>query len=133
MDSERFRLVQGSFDILDFKAQLDFFSQSSVGFHLGRSETTTIRGVVLGPNFHVFGSLDVHYPCADHIKVRMRACLPQQHYQSQEQRLQIISAVFKALGIAEDETYELHFLHPSAQVAMTQPRDREGNTDGFYD
>src|SRR5437016_4395343 len=94
MDSQRTVKSATHFEILDLEAKLDFQTESSAGFSVGRTgplrfpksedpgmnqmhellnKTTNI------PAFRVLGWIDVHHPCKGHIKAQLRIALPPEH------------------------------------------------------
>ena len=74
------------------------------------------------------GWVEIHHPCEGHIKARIRALLPQEYHQPEKMK-QIVEVLFVHAGIPVDETYEAHFVSPSAQVGISRPMDRNGYTD----
>jgi hypothetical protein len=87
--------------------------------------TTRIMG------FHVVGWVDLHYPCDGHIKAQVRIGLPPQRAAALEwtDMRDAVEAIFAALGVPHDETYEAHFCGAEHQKSTAQPRDRHGMSD----
>ena len=107
------------FRLLDLTAARRWMSASSVTFSLGTWSGDT--------EFWVIGHLDLHYPCAGHIKAQMRACLPEQYFTSEHMR-DMARELFQRVGITHDETYEFLLVVPSRQRMLVQPEDRQGST-----
>jgi hypothetical protein len=74
------------------------------------------------------GWVDVHFPCAGHVKARIRGALPDELLQASELR-QFVADLFRQLKIREDETFEATFFKPTKVVEMGRPANREGMTD----
>lgn len=124
-----------NFPVLDLIAKFRFKSPGSISFGLG-TESDTLDfpdegisfSVGRGGVFNVVGSVDVHYPCEGHIKVRMCALLPAR-YHHWEQMKEFIERVFAVLAIPADETYEAEFVSVDRHTCIEQPVDRHGMTD----
>ena len=134
MDTSAFSNTRDEFPLLDFVAQFEAKTDTSVSFSLGRwgdtlafpdSDPMSVgqRGV-----FTVFGWADVHHPCHGHIKARIRARLSDELMVFESQR-DIVHALFDALSIPRDETYEADFICSDEQQAIHQPVDRDGMSD----
>jgi hypothetical protein len=54
--------------------------------------------------------------------------LPEEYHQPEKMK-QIVEMLFVHAGIPVDETYEAHFVSPSAQGAISRPIDRNGYSD----
>ncbi|WP_164921363.1 hypothetical protein [Rhodopirellula baltica] len=115
-------------------AQFVAKTDTSVSFHLGRWGNTLDFAdsppmQLNSPSvFTVFGWIDVHHPCQGHIKARIRALLSDDLMAFESQR-ETIHAVFDALSIPRDETYEADFLTSDNQQAIHQDVDRDGMSD----
>ena len=78
--------------------------------------------------FKVFGWADIHHPCHDHIKARIRARLSDDLMALETQR-DLVHALFDALSISRDETYEADFYSLGNQGSIHQSVDRDGMSD----
>jgi hypothetical protein len=107
--------------VLDMTARLEFSTPASKSFSLERQSGS------LCPNRQL-GWVEIHHPCDGHIKARIRASLPQEYHQPEKMK-QIVEVLFVQAGIPADETYEAHFVSPSAEVAINRPMDRNGYSD----
>src|SRR4051812_8231419 len=123
MDIFRFTLpLRGGIKILDFVAEYSWKTESSISFHLGRYDDTSAHKNFV---FTVFGWLEVHHPCYDHTRVRIRAKLSAELMQAETQ-LAIINVIFDELKIPRDETYEADFFVTQDYAGIYQPVDRDG-------
>lgn len=122
------------FPVLDLIAMFRFKSPGSISFDLGTRSDTLVsdEGVSfpVGPGgvFKVAGSVDVHYPCEDHIKVRMCVPLPARYHQWERMNA-LVERMLAVLTIPADETYEAHFVSADRHASIEQPVDRHGMTD----
>ncbi len=123
MTLERFKTSRDKFDLLDLRAHFHFKSETSVGFQLG--------SIPKGQHSYVvFGALQVHHPCAGHIRAQLYAQLPMRYSDPQLLR-QLCEATFRELGVPADETYELHYTDAADGVQMSQRFNREGLVDAI--
>jgi hypothetical protein len=126
------------FPVLDLIALFRFKTASSVSFHLGTQSGTLYYppdgvAVPFGPGevFNVIGWVDVHHPCDDHIKARLRVLLPAR-YHDWKQMKQLVETMFSALGIPADQTYEASFVSADQETGIERATDRDGMTDRLY-
>lgn len=131
-----FRYMQDDeFSLLDLIARFNFKTIGSVSFLLGKpgNELNFADGKScdLGSNgvFNTLGCVDIHFPCCDHIKVRVRAFLPPE-YHEYDRMHEFIKQLFAALSIPADETFEARFVTPEYQELIEQRVNRDGITDG---
>src|SRR5271170_2198239 len=54
------------------------------------------------------GWIDVHFPCFNHVKVRIRGALPESYLEPTKMRL-FVSELLEKLHIEKDETYQATF------------------------
>ncbi len=125
MNTENFNSRTDGFNVMDFRAYFSFKTPNSISFDIERysSSLCPVRQL---------GWIDVHYPCAGHIKVQIRVCLPQEYHDESEKMRTIANAVLNNLALPEDETYELHAFVGSETKELAQPINREGFTDRLY-
>jgi hypothetical protein len=120
--------------VLDLFAAFNFKSTSSISFLLGTESDKLLLGDGTsiqcgnGAVFNVVGSADVHFPCYDHVKARVRVILPE-GYHTYDQMQQLVKQLFWELAIPADETYDAAFLSASHQTSIEQAIDRNGLTD----
>ena len=119
MNLDHFNKPNDMFDVLDLQASFAFKSSSSICFDLGR--LSHAGGTV-------FGDIQVHHPCAGHIKSFIYIHLPTR-YRDSKSLIEIQKAAFRELGIPDDETYELFFYDAEDCLSIVQPVNREGITD----
>ncbi len=127
------------FHVLDLVARLEDKSSSSLLFELGKQVDRNSRipemdraencsGVpdkwdwllASGPGTIWIGSLDVHYPCANSHKLRLRVELPGRYLQCEHMR-EIVSTVITALGLPTDVTYRIDMVATSDSMFMQEP------------
>ena len=122
------------FAVLDLIASFNFKSASSISFLLGTESDKLLlndgTSIQCGKGFvfKVVGSVDVHYPCDDHVKAKVRVELPDR-YHSHDQMQQFVKQLFWELTIPADETYEAAFVSARCQTLIEQAIDRNGLTD----
>ena len=105
--------------ILDLTARFDFKTRDSISFLLMRADE---------PRFNQVGWIDVHHPCDHHIKVQIKGSLSQEYIE--EDKLEtIITSLFDALEIPQDETYEASFACSSGGMSLSRYIDRNGQSD----
>jgi len=121
MNTSRFRSDKDTFNVLDLTAVFDFKTDSSVSFTLERYSRSLLPT-------RMMGWIDLHHPCAGHIKLRVRIALPAE-YHTPEKLREIARAALDALGVPPDETWEADLCAVTATTVMAQPVDREGFTD----
>ena len=121
MITERFITHHDGFDLLDLRAHFEFKSMASIGFQIGPIPKGRLA-------YTVFGFLQIHHPCSDHIQVRIYVQLPHRYAEPPFLR-QFCEALLVELGIPADETYELHFTDSSSGVSVEQRINREGFVD----
>ena len=143
MDTSRFDDRDSGFRVLDLSARFAFRSPTSISFDLGRySDTLRIPSggpfgddfvMKVGPGgvFKVTGRVDVHHPCAGRIKAAIHVVLPAEYHPFEQMR-ELVRAVFDALAIPADETFEAIFVSPEQQTAYENATDREGMSDRMY-
>ena len=142
MDIARFTKSNDQFSLLDLIARVEFKSNSSISFDIGRlSNTLRIPTGEHGKEvqfsggrllvFTVIGWIDVHHPCDGHIKTQLRIPMPAE-YLLFDQMKSIIQRVFEVLDIPLDETYEAVFFTCDRITAIEQATNREGITDRLY-
>ncbi len=143
VDTSRFGDRDSGFRVLDLSARFAFRSATSISFDLGRySDTLRLPSggpfggdfvMKVGPGgvFKVAGRVDVHHPCEGHIKAQLHVVLPAE-YHSSERVLEFVGAVFEALGIPSDETFEALFVSPEQQTSYENATDRNGMSDRMY-
>ena len=78
----------------------------------------------------VFGNLQVHHPCSGHIQTHIFAQLPKR-YGEPKVLTQMCKVLFRELGIAEDETYDLHYTDAADSLGVSQRMNREGLVDAI--
>lgn len=117
--------------VLDLFADFAFKSAGSVSFRLGLDDDhfdcpdgTSLKCKV----FKVLGSIDVHYPCDDHIKVRFVVRLPTR-YHTPEQLHELVQQVLRHLAIPADETFEADVSSYDVAARLEQAVDRNGLSD----
>ena len=125
MDTTAFATNRSEFNVLDFVARYSWRTATSISFLLGRycdslKLADRDEPFYVGTNkvFKVFGWLEIHHPCEDHIKARIRAKLSPDLMQFETQRT-IIEVVFDALGIPRDETFEAGFFETTSVVSIS--------------
>lgn len=142
MNTAPFSTGDSEFDILDLKARFAFKTDTSISFDIGRWSNTLRLPTGDGDEdmvwsadrpfvFHVVGWLDVHHPCDGHIKTRVRIKIPAEYHLFDRMK-PIVEAIFKALDIPLDETYETTVFDSDKVTGILQPIDRNGMTDQFY-
>lgn len=123
MNVERFSSHKDTFDILDLRAHFHFKSSTSIGFRVGP--------IPSGPfSCTVFGFLQVHHPCAGHIQAHVYVQLPRR-YREAQLLSQIRETAFREFGIADDETYEVHYTDATDGLGIDQRTNREGFVDAI--
>jgi hypothetical protein len=123
MKAECFNTSRDHFDILDLRAQFHFKGASSIGFDLGPIPKGQVLNIVSG-------ALQVHHPCTGHIQAHVYVQLPRRFSDPQLLR-QLCDAVFRELGIPDDETYELHYSGSEGRVQVDQRVSKEGLVDAI--
>jgi len=122
------------FRVLDLKAAFWFKTPGSISFNLGTMGDTLYpvdsKPIDVGPNgvFNICGWMDIHYPCSDHIRVRLRVKLPERYLDSDQQQ-KLIAQTFAALGLSSAETFEATFIVPHLEEMLVQSYDQHGFTD----
>jgi hypothetical protein len=136
MSSSPFTHHPDEFPVLDLSARFEFQTATSISYNLGREEDVPVPSGAQEPwvvrMFVVRGFIDVHYPCDDTIKVRLRVQIASEYHVLQKQKA-IVRAVFVALGIPDDERYQADFFDCGQISSLLQSRDRYGTPDKFYD
>lgn len=128
---------KSEFPLLDLVAQLEFETPGSAGFCLGTygNVISISSGVEVNVGekgvFNVCGSVAVHYPCDNHIKVQVSAELPEQ-YRTFETMHEFVQQLFAAVGIPSDETFTATFRSGGSSECIEQADDRDGYTDRIY-
>ena len=123
MKLERFDQHHDAFDLLDLRLHFHFKSTTSVGFLVGPIPTGPVTRIV-------FGNLQVHHPCSGHIQTHIFAQLPKR-YGEPKVLTQMCKVLFRELGIAEDETYDLHYTDAADSLGVSQRMNREGLVDAI--
>jgi hypothetical protein len=123
MKLERFDKHHDAFDMLDLRLYFDFKTTTSIGFLAGPIPTGPVTRIV-------FGNLQVHHPCSGHIQTYIFAQLPKR-YGEPKVLIQMYKVLFHELGIAEDETYELHYTDAADGLGVSQRKNREGIIDAI--
>jgi hypothetical protein len=114
-------IKEARFTTLDFVAQLDFHTGSSASYECTRHSAS------LCPHRQI-GWIDIHWPCEGHISARLRIALPEE-YHGWTRLEEIRRCVFHAMGIPEDETWEVECFDRQSIVRMDQRVNRDGFTD----
>ncbi|MEM6821903.1 MAG: hypothetical protein AAF558_08200 [Verrucomicrobiota bacterium] len=125
MDTSRFKSGIDTFSAADFIAQFTYKTNSSILFDLGSysnslyfaKDDMTIKTNRLNV-FNIEGWLDVHHPCHDNIKAKIRVALPSK-YLEKKMKNRIIKDIFKALSIPFDETFQATFISSDIQMDMS--------------
>jgi hypothetical protein len=140
VDTTRFSGRDSGFRVLDLSARFAFRSATSISFDLGRYSDTLrlpsggpfggdfVMDVGPGGVFTVTGRVDVHHPCEGHIKAQLLVVLPAEYHGFERMR-EFVGAIFEALGIPSDETFEALFVGSEQQTAFENATDREGRSD----
>ncbi|MBM80359.1 MAG: hypothetical protein CMJ78_07170 [Planctomycetaceae bacterium] len=134
MDTSKFSNSRDEFPILDFIAQFEAKTETSILFSLGRwGDTLTLADsepikLRCRSVFTVFVWADVHHPCHGHIKTGIRARLSDDLMVFESQH-DFIHAIFDALLIPRDETYDASFICADKTEGIQQPVDRDGMPD----
>jgi hypothetical protein len=143
MDTSRFGDRDSGFRVLDLSARFAFRSATSISFDLGRYSDTLrlpsggplggdfVMNVGPGGAFKVTGRIDLHHPCEGHIRTQLLVVLPAEYHPFERMR-EFVGAVFEALGIPPDETFEALVVSPGQQTAYENATDREGMSDRMY-
>lgn len=101
---------------------------SVTGLELSCSfRTETSISFVIGGTYGK-GWIDVHYPCAGHLKVQIRGALPE-HVLDRSKVLALIHELLDHLKIPRDETFDALFFEPVGIIGIQQTTNREGMTD----
>src|SRR5215469_11800906 len=108
MNTDRFKTELDGFDLLGFRAQFSFRTQTSVGFDLGWCH-------VEGCGLNHARYLQVHDPCSGHVLLRIFVSLSDQHRKfkaltdrDRDKLREIPEKVMAELVIAPGEIYEMH-------------------------
>jgi hypothetical protein len=107
--------------ILDFVAELAFHTASSASYKCERHAASLCAN-------RQIGWVDVHWPCEDHISVRLKIAMPEE-YHFPEKLEAIRRCMFRGPGIPEGETWEVECFDRQSIVGMDQPVNRGGFTD----
>jgi hypothetical protein len=70
-------ITKGEFQVHDLVASLEFAAPSSAGFNLTRTERAELNSI---PAREIVGWLDVHHPCDNHPRARLRIALPRESF-----------------------------------------------------
>jgi hypothetical protein len=100
------------FDVLDLVAFCKFKTSGSISFDLLRESVAydfPSDGISVpfrpGFAFDVLGWVDVHHPCEEQIRTKLRVCVPAK-YQGVEQLGELLQVICTALGIPLSQPYE---------------------------
>ena len=116
-----------SFDSPQFQ-KLSFSVEGIKFLYAFHTETSLCLEIQIGSSKAPKGWVDVHYPCRDHIKLRLKGALPEECLTAAKIK-ELVTVIRDRLGIGKDETYSAAFFKASSQVGMTQSTDRSGMTD----
>jgi|JI9StandDraft_1071089.scaffolds.fasta_scaffold03561_2 hypothetical protein len=127
------------FHVLDLVARLEDKSSNSLFFELGKQVDRNSRipemeraedgsdrpdkwdwllATEIGTIW--IGTLDVHYPCENFHKLRLRVSLPVRYLQSEHMR-EIACTVVATLGLPADVTYRIDMVANSDWISMQEP------------
>lgn len=129
--------VPEKFAVLDFNAKLDFKTESSASFHLVTVEDmpATEKRIAVKNATIWFGWLDVHSITNGRVKIQIRVGVHEKYerYRTSENLEEIVRSVFKAFGVAADETYEIRFVVEKQILMGFQYQDRWGDSSVIVD
>ena len=111
-------ISKGEFQVHDLAASLEFSTPTSAGFSLTRTEKPQLNSI---PGRETVGWLDVHHPCDNHPRARLRIALPRESFellQTHNQRLGLVRDIFTALAIPVDESYDALFFTPQGEFKI---------------
>ncbi|MDX2080389.1 MAG: hypothetical protein SFU53_06350 [Terrimicrobiaceae bacterium] len=74
------------------------------------------------------GWIDIHYPCAGHIKAQFRGALPEPHLNPVTIR-EILDSLRPLVNIAPEDTFEATFFKASNQIQIAQSTGEQSMTD----
>lgn len=119
---------RGEFQFLDLTGEISCSTSSSVSFNVGRKsdyvENDNGERTFLGKRrvFHVFGWLDVHYPCHQFHKLMIRCVLPDDyiHFDS---ICDLVVCVKTALKLPDHVSWSISAHSSSNSLSMDHPQN----------